>query len=105
MKKVPQLLISLELWNKKLQNCQTISKLNAYFDPIKGDLIRVLVDDIKSSYSCIISSVALVDATHFSYFHKTLKKNENTKLGESQNHLKPTNSYSNIVMQNWISQV
>jgi len=72
MKKVPQILISLELWNKKLPNCQAISKLNAYFDPIKGDLIRPLVDDIKSSYSYIISSVSLVDATHFSYFHKTL---------------------------------
>jgi hypothetical protein len=43
MKKVPQFLISLELWNKKLQNCQTISKLNAYFDPIKGDLIQLKV--------------------------------------------------------------
>jgi hypothetical protein len=62
MKKVPQFLINLELWNKKLPNCQAISKLNAYFDPIKGDLIRVLVDDIKSSYSYIISSVSLVDA-------------------------------------------
>ncbi len=62
MKKVPQFLISLELWNKKLPNCQAISKLNAYFDPIKGDLIRVLVNDIKSSYSYIISSVSFVDA-------------------------------------------
>jgi hypothetical protein len=49
MKKVPQFLISLELWNNKLPNCQAILKLNAYFDPFKGDLIRVLVDDIKSS--------------------------------------------------------
>jgi hypothetical protein len=50
MKKVPQFLISLELWNKNLPNCQAISKLNAYFDPIKGDLIKALIDDIKSSY-------------------------------------------------------
>ncbi len=62
MKKVPQFLISLELWNKKLPNCQAISKLNVYFYPIEVDLIRALVDDIKSSYSYIISSVSLIDA-------------------------------------------
>jgi hypothetical protein len=82
MKNVPQFLISLNLWNKKLPSCQAISKLNAYFDPIKGDLIRVLIDDIRSSYSYIISSVSLLDAIILATCIKHYKKNENTKLGE-----------------------
>jgi len=47
-----------------MKSCQvaSISKLNAFFYPIGGNLIGVLVDDINSSSSCNISSVALVDA-------------------------------------------
>lgn len=100
MKKVPQFLISLELWNEKLPNCQTISKLNAYFDPIKGDLIRVLIDDIKSSYSYIISSVSLVDAIFLATCIKYFKKMKTQNLVNYQNHLKPTNNDNNIIMGN-----
>lgn len=47
-----------------MKSCQvaSISKLNASFDPIGSNLIGVLVDDINSSSSSNISSVALVDA-------------------------------------------
>jgi len=47
-----------------MRNCQAIFilGLDASSNPIEGDLIGVLINDINSSHSCNILSVSLVDA-------------------------------------------
>jgi hypothetical protein len=44
----------------------SISKLDAFYDLMGGDLIEALVDDINSPCSYNISNVALVDAIFLS---------------------------------------
>jgi hypothetical protein len=67
-----------------MRNCQTIfiSGLDAFFYPIEGDLIGVLINDINSSHSCNILSVSLVDAILLIACIKNLKKHESTKPNE-----------------------
>jgi hypothetical protein len=65
-----------------MRNCQTIfiSRLDAFFDPIEGDLIGVLINDINSSHSCNILSVSLVDAILLIACIKNLKKKKAQNL-------------------------
>lgn len=75
-----------------MKNCQTIfiSRLDASSNPIEGDLIGVLINDINSSHSCNILSVSLVDAILLIACIKNLKKHESTKPNEL---LEPLQTY------------
>jgi hypothetical protein len=67
-----------------MRNCQTIFilGLEGSFNPIEGDLIRVLINDINSSHSCNILSVSPIDAVLLIACIKKLKKHESTKPNE-----------------------